>query len=149
MPFAASIALAVSLALTGSQAAAEATVQMQPATMPAAQTVEDYVREYFKDVPVMIEIARCESRFRQFDKNGKVLKNEAGSSAVGMFQIMSSIHKPVAEKLGLDIHTIQGNAAYARYLYDKQGTKPWEADPASKGCWGKTQVAKAHLALNK
>ncbi len=149
MPFAASIALAVSVALSGSQQAAAGASQMQPAYMPAAQTVEEYVREYFDDIPVMIEIARCESRFRQFDKNGDVLKNEAGSSAIGMFQIMASIHQPVAKKLGLDLYTIQGNAAYARYLYDKQGTKPWEADPASKGCWGKTQVAKAHLALNK
>jgi hypothetical protein len=147
MPFAASIALAVSLALNGSQPVA-LTTPVQSA-MPAAQTVEGYVREYFADTPVMIEIARCESRFRQFDKRGDVLKNEAGSSAVGLFQIMASVHESTAKKLGLDIYTIQGNAAYARYLYDNYGTQPWQADPASEGCWGKTAAAKAHLALNK
>lgn len=146
MPFAASIALAFSLALSGQAAEAP---KMTLSFMPEAQTVEEYVREYFADTPVMIEIARCESEFRQFNKKGEVLKNGAGSSAVGMFQIMASIHQPVAEKLGLDINTIQGNAAYAQYLYDKQGTKPWEADHKSESCWGKTEVAKAHFALNK
>lgn len=144
MPFATSFALAVSLALGG-----QMPVISSPATFPAAQTVEEYVREYFADIPVMIEIAECESHFRQFSKNGDVLRNGAGSSAIGMFQIMASIHEPVAKKLGLDLNTMQGNAAYARYLYEKQGTKPWEADLKSKSCWGKTEVAKAHFALNK
>lgn len=147
MPFATSIALAVSLALSGSSAAAPEKISLD--VMPVAQTVEEYVREYFADAPVMIEIARCESKFRQFNKDGSVLKNSLGSSATGMFQIMASIHEPVADKLGLDINTIQGNAAYARYLYDKQGTKPWQADPKSKNCWGKTEAGKANLALNK
>lgn len=146
MPFATSIALAVSLAFSGSAAVPEK-VSLSP--MPAAQTVEEYVREYFNDAPVMIEIAECESQFRQFGKDGNVLKNSAGSSAIGIFQIMASIHEPTAKKLGLDLNTIQGNAAYARYLFDKQGTKPWEADSSSKNCWGKTRVGKAHLALNK
>ncbi len=144
MPFA-SIALAVSMAFSGQGAVAQTNI----AVMPVAQNIEEYVRDYFADEPVMIEIAKCESRFRQFDKEGQVLKNAAGSSAVGIFQIMSSIHDSYADKLGLDIYTVQGNAAYARYLYDTQGTKPWEADLKSKGCWGKTEVAKTHLALNK
>ncbi len=125
-----------------------AVAQNSAPVMPVAQSVEEYVRDYFKDAPIMIEIAKCESRFRQFDKNGQVLKNAAGSSAVGIFQIMSSIHDSSADKLGIDIYTMQGNAAYARYLLDTQGTKPWEADLKSKGCWGKSDVAK-NLALNK
>ena len=133
------------MAFSGQGAMAQASIPV----MPVAQSVEEYVREYFADEPVMIEIARCESRFRQFDKNGQVLKNGEGSSAVGIFQIMSSIHDSYADKLGIDIYTMQGNAAYARYLYDTQGTKPWEADLKSKGCWGKTEVAKTYLALNK
>lgn len=143
MPLA-SFALAVSLALSGQTA-----IEPQPApVMPVAQTVEEYVRDYFADEPVMIEIARCESRFRQFDSEGHILKNAAGSSAVGIFQIMSSIHDPVADKLGIDIYTMRGNAEYARYLYENSGTKPWEADLKSKSCWGKTNAAKS-LALNR
>jgi hypothetical protein len=129
------LALALSSVL-GTSANAQALAQ----PMPQAQTVEQYVREYFDDEPVMIEIARCESQFRQFDKDGKILKNP-NSSAVGVFQIMSSIHAD--NGLGLQIDTLQGNAAYAKYLYDKQGTAPWND---SKACWGKTQSAKV-LAL--
>ncbi len=148
MSFTVGIAMALSAAfgVNGSQAAAV----IMP--MPAAQTVEEYVREYFADIPVMIEVAKCESQFRQFNNKGEVLKNPT-SSAVGVFQIMASIHADFAdEKLGLDVYNLQGNAAYARYLYEKQGTKPWEADMKSKNCWGKTEAAKAYkaeLALNK
>jgi hypothetical protein len=58
-------------------------------------------------------------------------------------QINEHYHSATAAKLGLDLYTIQGNVAYARYLYDKQGTAPWSS---SQPCWGK--VAKA-LALAK
>lgn len=130
---------------TGSAPIADATTT-QSAVMPASQSVEEYVREYFKDEPVMIDIARCESRFRQLDSTGKVLRNEQGSSAVGAFQIMASIHAASADKnLGLNIYDLQGNAAYARYLYERQGTAPWNA---SKACWGKAQHVAAAITVN-
>jgi hypothetical protein len=34
-------------------------------------TVEEYVKNYFSDIPIMIEIAKCESRFRQHDQDGQ------------------------------------------------------------------------------
>lgn len=99
-----------------------------------AATTEAAVRAHFKDIPVMIQIARCESTFRQFDSAGQVLKNPT-SSAKGAFQIMESLHKEPARKLGYDILTLEGNMAYARHLYEKQGTRPWNA---SAKCWNKT-----------
>ncbi len=143
MSFTVGVALALSAVLGVNSSDSTAAVGL---SIPAAQTVEEYVTEYFADIPVMIEVAKCESQFRQFNKNGQVLKNP-GSSAVGVFQIMASIHADFAEeKLGLDVYSLQGNVAYARYLYDKQGTKPWEADMKSKNCWGKTEAAKDHFA---
>ncbi len=136
------LALAVSAALGGSSLQSNT---LTVALMPEPQTVEEYVRDYFADTPVLAEIAKCESQFRHFDKKGNLLKNP-NSTAIGAFQIMSSIHYTQADKLGLNINTLQGNLAYAKYLYDKQGTKPWNA---SKACWGKTDVAKAHFALAK
>jgi hypothetical protein len=87
----------------------------------------------------MIAIAGCESHFRQYDKDGSVLKNP-NSSAIGIMQIMSSAHNDRAADLGIDIYTTQGNLAFAKKLYDEQGTAPWNS---SKGCWGKTQSAKS------
>lgn len=133
----------ISLALAFS-ALASSTPEVQPVVaevvvMPAPKSVEEYVREQFKDAPVMIDIARCESRFRQFDSNGKVLKNPT-SSAMGVFQVMASLHAESAKKnLGLDIYSLEGNAAYARHLYEKNGTRDWNA---SKHCWAKS----GHLA---
>lgn len=108
--------------------------------MPQAQSVREYVEEYFADAPIMVAIAKCESQFRHAEEDGTILKNPH-STAIGTFQIMSSLHKEPAQKLGLDIYTMQGNAAYARYLYENQGTKPWNA---SKHCW---KHSDAHLAL--
>jgi hypothetical protein len=137
MPLSASIALAVTLAFSGSSQ-----VQTFPSAnsvMPKSQTVEEYIRDYFEDEPIMAEVAACESHFSQFGKNGQVVKNP-DSTAVGVFQIMASIHDNFADtKLGLDIWSLQGNAAYARYLYSKEGTQPWNS---SKPCWSKSQAYK-------
>jgi len=134
MPVIAGFALAFSTVLTPVQSA-EVAAAPQAISLPASHSVEDYIREYFKDAPVMIDIARCESRFRQFSGDGHTLKNPT-STAMGTFQIMASIHAGFAkDKLGLDIYSLQGNAAYARYLYDREGTIPWAA---SAKCWDKS-----------
>lgn len=102
------------------------------------KTTEQAVREYFADIPVMVEIARCESAYRQYEDDGLPLKNREGSSAIGIMQIMASIHEAEAQKIGYDIRTLYGNLAYARYLYEQSGTKPWEE---SKNCWGSAIMA--------
>lgn len=143
-----STAVSVAIAISSALNVTPAQMPPLPAPMPQVQTVEEYVREYFADEPLLAEIAKCESHFKQFGKNGQVLKN-ANSSAVGVFQIMSSLHADMAdEKLGLDIYSLQGNAAYARYLYEREGTRPWNA---SKACWSKSQAYKnaQAVAINK
>jgi hypothetical protein len=37
------------------------------------------------------------------------------------------VHTEVARQLGHDLETIDGNLAYARYLYSQSGTAPWRA----------------------
>ena len=139
MPFSATIALAVSLAFTGGSSQIQSTPNAVVSVMPQSQSVQQYIDGYFADEPIMAAIASCESHFEQFGPDGQVLKN-GHSSAVGVFQIMSSVHASFAdEKLGLDIDSLQGNAAYAQYLYQKEGTKPWDA---SKGCWSKSAAYK-------
>ncbi len=134
MNITATIALALSAALN----VTPAQMPPLPAPMPQVQTVEQYVRGYYSDTPILAEIAGCESQFRQFDSKGDVLKNP-NSSAVGIMQIMSSVHSDTAGTLDIDINSIQGNLAYAQYLYDKEGTKPWNS---SKACWSKSQAYK-------
>lgn len=140
MPFAASIALAVSLALSGPSAEVQ---KISFSSMPAAQSVEEYVRQYFAATPIMIEIARCESRFKQFDKDGSIHRGVVNELDLGVMQVNEYYHGKAADKLGLDLYTIQGNVAYAKYLFEKEGSQPWSS---SKPCWGKSQVYK-NLAL--
>ena len=96
---------------------------------------EAKVRAYFKDTPVMIEIARCESAFRQYTDSGNVLRGGASGGMVGIFQFFESIHAVPAKNLGFDITTLDGNLGYAKHVYTSEGTVPW--NPA-KGCWDVT-----------
>jgi len=98
-------------------------------------TIEQYVRDYFSDAPVMAEIAKCESRFRQYDENGEVLRGEKNSLDRGVMQINEYYHNESSEKLGYDIMTLEGNTAYARHLFEKYGVQPWIS---SSKCWKKT-----------
>ena len=93
--------------------------------------VEAYVRSYFADIPVMISIAKCESGFRQYNNSGDPLYGGTGGM-VGVFQEAAAIHGDVARSMGLDINTLEGNVAYARYLYQTDGLAPWLA---SSNCW--------------
>lgn len=87
--------------------------------------IEKRVRKYFADVPVMIEIARCESKFRQFTDAGNVLRGGSAGGMIGIFQFFESIHQSPALKLGFDLNTVEGNLEYARHLYTQSSTTPW------------------------
>ena len=98
-------------------------------------STEEAVREYFKDIPVMIQVARCESTFRHTLKNGTVLRGEVDSADTGVMQINTRYHGKRAKELGLNLYNLEDNMAYARYLYEKKGTQPWKA---SAPCWSRT-----------
>ena len=122
------LAIAFSAALTGSSAQPQ-----KPAVAPVAvHTVRQEVESYFADIPIMVTIAGCESHYRQFDVDGSVYRGEQNNLDVGVMQINEHYHLDTAKSLGLDIHTIDGNMAYARYLYEHEGTAPWIS---SAYCW--------------
>ncbi len=91
------------------------------------------VREYFSDIPVMIQVARCESTFRHTLEDGTVLRGKVDNRDTGVMQINSYYHGKAAAELGLDLENFEDNMAYARHLYETQGTQPWSA---SSPCWG-------------
>ncbi|MEK7155945.1 MAG: peptidoglycan-binding domain-containing protein [Patescibacteria group bacterium] len=99
--------------------------------------VESVVRAYFGETPVMVDIARCESKFRQYTDSGNPLYGGYQGKMVGIFQVYEDIHAAYAKGLGMDIYTTDGNMAYARLLYEREGTKPWIS---SFPCWGQDLV---------
>lgn len=111
--------------------------QDHPVETPVVQiaqpyTLESHVREYFKDTPVLAEVARCESTFRHILSNGKTLRGEVNPDDVGVMQINEEYHAKTATRMGLDLKKIDDNLAYAKYLYQKEGLKPWMS---SSKCW--------------
>jgi len=141
------IALALSAALTTGTPAPEKV----PAPLPTVKTVKQQVQSYFADIPIMIAIADCESHYRQFDNDASVFRGKINSLDVGVMQINERYHLSAAQEMGIDLHTVEGNLAYARHLYEREGTAPWIS---SSYCWNKdgnqlTYGPKNHLAANK
>lgn len=102
------------------------------------EATEAIVRAYFKDIPIMIEVARCESTFRHELADGSILKGKVDPADTGVMQINKRYHQAAAISMDLNLEKIEDNMAYARHLYDTQGVQPWSA---SAPCWNNTLAA--------
>jgi len=91
-------------------------------------------RDYYTDTPILIEVARCESQFRHYGKSGDIIRGLTNTKDVGVMQINEEYHRDKAKSIGLDIYSLDGNLEYAKYLYEKEGTKPWQS---SAKCWSR------------
>lgn len=116
-----------------------ATVEIAEEVTPLAMNTEAIVRSYFIDIPIMIEIARCESTFRHRLADGNVLRGYVDNADTGVMQINRRYHERTATAMNLNLDDIYHNMAYARFLYEREGTRPWNA---SAPCWSRT------LAMN-
>jgi len=98
-------------------------------------TIEEYVGTYFEETPLLAKVAWCESRNRQFTKNGDIFRGKVNNRDVGVMQINEYYHGKRAEELGYDLYSLDGNLTYAKYLFEKEGVAPWKA---SSKCWNKS-----------
>lgn len=91
------------------------------------------------DASLARKIAFCESSMRQFDtKTGEVVRGIRNPSDIGLFQINEKYHLTRSRELGFDIHTTEGNIAYALYLLKQEGSRHWNW---SKPCWSDPTLA--------
>ena len=81
---------------------------------------------------ILKKIAKCESRDRQFQKDGSVVRGDANPRDIGRYQINLDYHEKKAREMGLDLFKEEDNEKYALYLFEKEGTRPWNW---SKKCW--------------
>ena len=98
------------------------------------ETLSAYVDEYYADTPILAKIAWCESRMRQWGKDGKIFRGSVNKSDIGIMQVNVAYHEDKATDIGINLYTLVGNLAYAKDLYKREGTKPWAS---SQACWGK------------
>ncbi len=122
------------------------TIEEKAKYIPTRKEIEAKAKEYFKNDPILVEIAKCESEFRQFDANGKPLLGTVNKGDVGVMQINKYYHADKAEELGFDLETVEGNMAYAKYLYNREGVQPWSS---SSPCWKSAlkEIKKNQVAL--
>ena len=112
----------------------------KPKKLDRNEDIESKVRLFFADTPIMAEVIKCESRFRQFNADGTSFRGIVNNQDVGIAQVNEYYHAKRAKKLGYNIYTVEGNMAYAKLLYQEEGTDPWIS---SAPCWKKSEVAKA------
>lgn len=89
--------------------------------------------------PALVPICTCESGRGighpvQFNADGSVRRGLVNPQDVGMCQINEHYHLKASQSLGMDIYTEAGNIEYANWLYEREGTTPWNW---SKSCWGR------------
>lgn len=90
-----------------------------------------------------LAISRCESEYRQFNKDGSVLRGRENPQDVGLFQINERYHLEDSKKFGYDIYSAQGNVEYAMHIIKRDGIRHWTY---SKPCWG-NKVSSHHVAM--
>jgi len=108
--------------------------------------LEQKVKNFTSDKPLMAEIASCESHNRQYEKDGSVLRGRVNNMDVGLFQINEYYHLERSKKLGYDIYSVEGNMAYARRLFNEEGPTPWSS---SSPCWSKTAAYENYQLSNQ
>ena len=104
-------------------------------TIAIALKKADQTAEEATKLPEVLErIAACESQGRHFDGDGNVLVGGRNKYDIGKFQINVLYWQELADELGHDIYTKEGNEAMALAIYEKYGAEPWKW---SKKCWNK------------
>jgi len=95
---------------------------------PGILSVAEKISVVFYDAPVMLEVAKAESRLNPLARNAK-------SSAKGLFQILDGTWEAYGCKG--DVLNEDDNIACARRIYDESGLSPWNA---SKASWYKSET---------
>lgn len=91
--------------------------------------------------PELKRICACESAGRpdaepqHFEADGVTVRyGRVNPLDIGMCQINLRYHEATAVIMGLDVFLEADNIAYANWLYETQGTRPWRD---SSACWSK------------
>lgn len=83
--------------------------------------------------PILERIAWCESKGRQYDRHGNVLRG-VNKNDFGKYQINAAVWGEKAERLGYDIMIEEGNEAMAMAIWREYNVEPWSA---SRHCWAR------------
>lgn len=93
------------------------------------------------EAPVLQRISDCESgtgkagSAHQFNKDGTIVmhQNANGSIDIGYMEINLTVsHINEAAKLQMDLTTEEGNKSFGKWIYENEGTDPWNS---SAHCW--------------
>ena len=88
-------------------------------------TIKQRVLNAFPEHPEMVKVAKCESGLKQFNLNGSVIRGVENPRDVGLFQINEHYWLAEAQKLGINIYSLEGNIEMAKVILEQQGISAW------------------------
>jgi hypothetical protein len=86
---------------------------------------------FFKNDPVMVKVAACESSFWHTLPDGKLHVSGDGKD-VGQYQLRLPVHGDELSRYGLNPADFAHNVAFATHLYRRDGLRHWNS---SRSCW--------------
>lgn len=81
----------------------------------------------------LLDIAKCESGDKQFNKDGTVKRGEINNKDIGRWQINEKYWLKKSQELGFDIYTPEGNLQMGLWIYNNYGVKPWSWSASCHG----------------
>lgn len=103
-------------------------------TIEVHEVAQIELRSELKPICACESVGNRHAEPQHFHPDGRVIRGVINSDDVGMCQINLYYHEETAGKMGLDLFTEEGNITYANWLYETQGSRPWNW---SAGCWNK------------
>ncbi len=89
------------------------------------------LRAFFKNDPVMVHVAACESSLWHALPDGRLQVGPDGLD-VGAFMVRVPVHAHELLKYDLDPTRFEHNVAFATMLYRRDGLRHWKS---SRTCW--------------
>jgi hypothetical protein len=86
---------------------------------------------FFENDPIMVRVAACESSLQHTLPDGSLNVGPDGYD-IGTFMVRAPVHERELRRYGLDPTNFTHNVAFATYLYERDGLRPWQP---SRSCW--------------
>lgn len=113
----------------------QANTELSNSGSVSRDTIQDVLSAEFGPNSPMLDVAWCESGFKQFESPNRVLRGRITPADIGLFQINAEYHEDYLRVY--NVYSVQGNIAYAKKLYERNGLRDWKA---SKSCWEKRPI---------
>jgi hypothetical protein len=105
------------------------------------QAVYRVLAVHYRESPVMVKVAACESTLKHVLPDGRLNVGPDGHDW-GVLMVRKPVHEKDLRQLGINPADFAQNVAFATYLLGRDGLRPWVM---SQRCWGTPDGVQFHF----